>query len=78
MTIKELRTKITRETQREMAKRLGVSQTTINNWEHGDYVFGNTKKFDTSILEKVYGIDFSGIVKPSSENFRIKEGFKIW
>lgn len=77
MTIKELRN-ITRETQREMAKRIGVSQATINNWEHGDYVFGNTKKFDPTRLEKAYGVDFSGIIKPSSENFKLKEGVRLW
>jgi len=78
MTIKEYRTMI-KNTQREFAKKVGVSQATINNWEQSDYVFGRGKQKEEYLvnLEKI-GIDFSGMIKPSSMNFRLKEGFKIW
>lgn len=71
MTIKELRNRY-KETQREMAERIGVSQAIVWKWENRDIKFVRDEVKEA--LEREYGIDFNRRVKASSMDFEIKEG----
>lgn len=70
VTIAELRAKHNKMSQRELAKELGVTQTSISNWEKdqtkisGEYLISLALFFDVSTD------DILGINKQATQNFK--------
>ena len=64
-TIAELRAKHGKMSQRQLAKELGVTQTTVSNWEKDQLTIGGKHLVNLAIYFKVSTDDILGIKKES-------------